>query len=182
MDNQLPFTLPDTVLDDGQQVFQRVNSSEDIEVLTRLARVIWKEHYTPIIGVEQVEYMLDTFHSPEVILKQITEENYFYFLLKSDSEAVGYIGFSGNEDHLFLSKIYVASSVRGTGLGKIALEFVKETARLNSLGKITLTVNKHNSNTIAAYYKLGFIKTGEICVDIGSGYYMDDFQMELVLS
>ena len=48
MNDYLPFqrqlALPDTVLDDGQEVFQRVNSSEDIEVLTRLARVIWTEH------------------------------------------------------------------------------------------------------------------------------------------
>lgn len=174
--------LPDTAMNDGQEVLQRVNSSEDIEVLTRLARVIWTECYTPIIGAAQVEYMLDNLHSPDVIFKQIAEENYFYFLLKAHHESVGYIGFFANDKHLFLSKIYVALSVRGTGLGRNALEFIKEAAQLNGIKKIALAVNKNNSNTIAAYYKLGFIKTGEVCVDIGGGYYMDDFQMELLLN
>ena len=182
MAQKISFTLPSGLLQDGQEIFQRVNSKEDIEILTQLARVIWTEHYTPIIGVEQVDYMLDTLHSPEVILKQITQENYFYFLLTSDNEAVGYIGFAYESDHLFLSKIYVASSARGTGLGREALDFIKETAQINGLKKIKLTVNKNNSNTIAAYYRLGFIKIGEICVDIGGGYHMDDFQMELLLS
>lgn len=182
MENQFPLALPDAVLSDGQEVLQRVSSIDDIVVLTRLARVIWKEHYTPIIGVEQVEYMLDNLHSPEVILKQIKVENYFYFLLKNHDASVGYIGFFANDKHLFLSKIYVALSARGTGLGRVALEFIKEAAQLNGLKKIALTVNKNNSNTIAAYYKMGFIRTGEICVDIGGGYYMDDLQMELLLN
>ena len=182
MAQKISFAVPIWRLQNGQEIFHRVNSQEDIEVLSQLARVIWTEHYTPIIGVEQVEYMLDTLHSSEVILKQITQENYCYFLLKSKNEAVGYMGFTCNDDHLFLSKIYVASSARGAGLGRDALELIKETAQLNGLKKIALTVNKKNSDTIAAYYKLGFIKTGEVYIDIGGGYYMDDFQMELLLT
>ena len=36
----------------------------------------------------------------------------------------------------------VPSSARGAGLGRDALEFIKETAQLNGLKKIALTVNK----------------------------------------
>lgn len=162
-------------------VFHPVYSTEDVEHLALLARDIWTEHYTPIIGAEQVEYMLGTLHSPSVIFAQIENEGYRYFLLKSGNTSLGYIGFVCNENELFLSKIYVAASARGSGLGRKALEFVKKFAQRNGSKKIVLTVNKNNSNTISAYYKLGFIKTGEICVDIGEGYHMDDFQMELAL-
>ena len=38
--------------------FERVRSPEQIAAVTRLAREIWQEHYLPIIGQAQVEYML----------------------------------------------------------------------------------------------------------------------------
>jgi len=67
------------------------------------------------------------------------------------------------------------------GIGKKSMLFIKELAQENNLSKISLTVNKENKNTIAAYYKLGFVKTGEICADIGRGFVMDDLKMELTL-
>ena len=45
--------------------------------------------------------------------------------------------------------------------------------------KIRLTVNKHNDNSIAAYKKMGFETIDSVKTDIGGGYYMDDFVMEL---
>ncbi|WOH37126.1 GNAT family N-acetyltransferase [Thalassotalea fonticola] len=163
-------------------MFQLVATSEDIDEVVTVARIIWTEHYKPIIGAEQVEYMLDNFHSKQVIAEQIANEGYQYYLLKNDCSTVGYIGLQLKEKELFLSKIYVLSTQRGLGLGKLSMAFIKRIAEQNKLAKITLTVNKNNSNTIAAYYKFGFIKTGEVCADIGSGYVMDDLQMELTLS
>ena len=92
---------------------------------------------------------------------------------------MGYIGVQLNEDSLFLSKIYILAGDRGSGLGNQAVEFLRELASSNKLKKITLTVNKNNSNSIAAYERIGFRVTGEVCADIGEGYVMDDYQMEL---
>ena len=33
-------------------------TATDYNIITQLADIIWREHYTPIIGVDQVEYML----------------------------------------------------------------------------------------------------------------------------
>jgi ribosomal protein S18 acetylase RimI-like enzyme len=149
--------------------------------MTAIAQEVWTEHYTPIIGVEQVNYMLKNLHSKEIIAKQITQQNYLCFIIKHIANNVGYIGIQLKEDELFLSKIYLKSSVRGLGLGKESMRFIKDLAQRNNLPKVSLTVNKNNKNTIAAYYKFGFKKTGEICADIGKGYVMDDLQMELTI-
>lgn len=162
------------------KMFYRVRTEQEIEQVINLAWCIWTEHYTPIIGAKQVEYMLNHFHSKAQIAQQINVDHYQYFLIKRDTKEIGYIGLKIEEDALFLSKIYILGSARGKGVGRATMEYIKNLAQKNNLRKISLTVNKYNSDTITAYSKFGFIKTGEICADIGGGYKMDDFQMELV--
>ena len=162
-------------------MFHQVTGDRDIEAVVTLARIIWPEHYTPIIGSEQVDYMLTKLHSKEVINRQIAAENFLYFLIKSGPRPIGYIGVRIDSDRLFLSKIYLLSEERGSGLGRAAMDFVRELAVKSGVEKIALTVNKHNVGTIAAYGRLGFVTTGDVCLDIGEGYVMDDFEMELVL-
>jgi len=160
-------------------MFNVVENKGDIDVLVDLARQIWTEHYSPILESGQVAYMLENLHSNEVIEKQIAQENYHYFLIENGNRNIGYIGIQSNSDHLFLSKIYIALSERGQGIGKLSMDFIKAFAKKNNLNAIKLTVNKNNTNTIAAYYKMGFVKIREVCVDIGGGYFMDDLEMML---
>ncbi|MEE8288481.1 MAG: GNAT family N-acetyltransferase [Nitrosomonadaceae bacterium] len=164
-------------------MFHKVSTSNEIIEVVKIAREIWREHYPPIIGIEQVEYMLEHFHSKDAITLELTQENYAYYLIKNNNKKIiGYIGIQLKPDSLFLSKIYIRSSERGTGAGKASMSFIKDLAQKNNKNRISLTVNKNNIDSIAAYYRLGFIKTGDVCVDIGGGYEMDDFQMELNLS
>ena len=160
-------------------MFEEVKDRQAIDTLVQLAREIWTEHYTPIIGAEQVEYMLRHMHSAELIEKQIETGTYHYYLLKPEQEAVGYFAVQLRDEELFLSKFYVHSRQRGKGLGRQALDFIRKLARQSERKKMTLTVNKDNSNSIAAYCKFGFVKTGELCVDIGNSFVMDDISMEL---
>jgi ribosomal protein S18 acetylase RimI-like enzyme len=143
-----------------------------------LAGEIWREHYTPIIGAEQVEYMLAKFQSPEQISMDIRKNNYVYFTARhSESyEMAGYCAVQPREGHLFLSKIYVCRDERGKG---IARGFLNE-AQKCGFGLIRLTVNKHNGGAIAMYKKTGFIITDEVKVSIGGGFYMDDYVMEMI--
>ena len=153
------------------------NSEVDFNTITKLASTIWKEHYTPIIGIEQVDYMLDKFQSVNAIKKQI-EEGAEYYLISYKNESVGYLSVSTKESSLFLSKIYILSSQRGKRIGKTSMEFIGEIAIKNQCENISLTVNKYNTNSIKAYEKMGFVKVKEIVIDIGNGFVMDDFKME----
>lgn len=154
-----------------------VNSRRDIRLVADLANIIWTEHYTLIIGVKQVTYMLDKFQSAEAIQEQVHNGNKYY-LMVNEGEYVGYFSFIIIEDFLFLSKFYVLKSVRGKGIGKAALQFIEDRVRELGLKKIKLTVNKYNSNSIKAYEKMGFENVDAIVQDIGNGYVMDDYVLE----
>jgi len=158
-------------------MFIRVETEEQIEEVEKLAREIWREHYMPIIGEKQVEYMLEKFQSKKAIGEQL-QNNYHYYLIREENKNVGYTGIQFRDKELFLSKIYVRSSERGKGYAKKTIQFIEDTARNNSLEKITLTVNKNNLDTIKVYEKIGFKKVKPIVMDIGGGYIMDDYLME----
>lgn len=159
---------------------EKVSTESQIETVARLAHEIWNQHFVPIIGQAQVDYMLDKFQSKRAIAEQI-ENGYSYYLLKAGSDYVGYTGIYPREGELFLSKLYIRASERGKGFGRKAIEFLVELARERGLGKITLTVNKYNTDTIEAYEKLGFANLGVLVQDIGGGFVMDDYKMEKVV-
>ena len=69
---------------------------------------------------------------------------------------------------------------QGTGLGRQFFELVKEKAIENHQKAIFLNVNKYN-NAIHVYTKLGFTKVKDEVIDIGNGYVMDDYVMEVAI-
>ena len=160
-------------------IIKSVQSPEAIQIVAKLASIIWNEYYVPIIGQEQVNYMLDTFQSADAIEKQINNENFEYYIIYHLSEPSGYIAIKHSGNELFISKFYVTKDKRGTGLGKAGLNFIIDKAKDSGAESITLTVNKNNFNSIMAYEKMGFKNAGTIVADIGAGFVMDDFKMNL---
>lgn len=151
-------------------------TEDDLLIIEKLADTIWREHYISIIGLAQVDYMLEKYQSVEAMKVQLKNQIYYYLIL-FDKIHVGYISFKKNTDAIFLSKIYVLQSFRGKKIGKVAMSFVENTSRQMGFRKIVLTVNKFNENSIKAYEKLGFINVESMVTDIGNGFVMDDFKM-----
>lgn len=152
------------------------NSKEHFNVIAKLANIVWNEHYTPIIGKAQVEYMVAKFQTSQAMQLQ-AKEGYEYYIIKYNNNNVGYLSIIKNGDDLFLSKIYILKEFRGKKIGKNAFGFIEEKAKSYQCRTITLTVNKNNSNTIKAYEKSGFNNIEAIVMDIGNGYVMDDYRM-----
>ncbi|HJO91883.1 MAG TPA: GNAT family N-acetyltransferase [Victivallales bacterium] len=155
-----------------------VKKNNEIKKLVDLAKEIWEEHYTKIIGTEQVNYMLDKFQSTEAVIKQINEEGYLYYLITKNSESVGYIGVIPKRDELYLSKCYIKSTERRKSFGRIAMDYIVDLCKEKKLKRITLNVNKNNSKSIAAYKKLNFKIIDSVINDIGNSFVMDDYIME----
>lgn len=152
--------------------------SEDISTVQQLAREIWEEHYLPIIGQQQIDYMLDLFYATEKIQKEL-EEGVYWEILYLENEAIGYLVCEVEEENIQLSKLYLKSKVRGKGLGKFLIDRSKEIAKENNKNSIRLNVNKNNTQSIAFYERVGFLKVEAGVFDIGSGYFMDDFIYEM---
>ena len=154
--------------------FHAARQEQDLELIEQLAAVIWEEHYTPIIGADQVRYMLDKFQSAAAMLRQIGE-GYEYFIIMEKENPVGYLAYEKRGSDLFLSKIYVLKEHRGKKIGKRAMEFVESRASAMGCSRISLTVNKNNDRSLDAYRSMGFLQEGAAVMDIGNGFVMDDY-------
>ena len=155
--------------------FQKVENNQ-IEELADLASSIWHEYWVCLLASEQINYMVENFQSEKAIKNQIENENYIYYFIKSGNINAGYFGMSDKDDYLFLSKLYIKKEYRHKGIGSQAFAKIKELAN----GKpVRLTVNKHNINSINAYKKWGFNTIDSVVTDIGSGFVMDDYIMEV---
>ena len=152
--------------------------NDNIEKLTQLASEIWHEYWPCLLSDEQIAYMVEKFQSSRAIKEQIKNDNYTYYFIVSEGEIAGYAGISDKKDYLFLSKLYIKKDFRHKGLGRLVIENLKQM----NFPKIQLTVNKYNKNTIDAYLKYGFKIVDSVISDIGCGFVMDDYIMELPLS
>ena len=146
--------------------------------LAALARVVWREHFTPIIGAGQVEYMLRRFQSEEAVRGQMEREGYVYYFFLWDGEKAGYMGVRAEGDALFLSKLYLKKEFRGRKISRAATDFLLGVCRERGLPKVRLTCNKYNAAALAAYRALGFRNVRPQVTDIGNGYVMDDYVLE----
>jgi ribosomal protein S18 acetylase RimI-like enzyme len=106
-----------------QQLFPRetslglepVESMEQINELSRLADIIWHEYYLPILGPDQVTYMLENIQSRANLEEDIETGKLDYFLIKSEGQSAGYLAIQLQDDKLFISKLYLLKEARGRG-------------------------------------------------------------------
>lgn len=153
----------------------RLATDADLPYIEACAHRIWRAHYTEIIGLPQIEYMLGLLYTPDSLRRQMAEGQRFY-IVAEDGEARGYVAVSDKGDgNYFLHKFYLDNERRGKGLG--ARVFAALLDQYPDLHTLRLTVNRQNYKSINFYFKMGF--TIEHCVDIsiGEGFVMDDFQM-----
>lgn len=155
---------------------KEVRASDEIMSLAELAREIWEEHFPPIIGMDQVQYMLEKFQSAPAISEQI-KGGYRYFRSFTDGEPCGYFGICPHEDCMYLSKFYMKAQYRRRGIGRVMMERVAEEARNAGFNKIQLNVNKYNF-ALEVYKHLGFVIVRDEVIPMEDGFVMDDFVME----
>lgn len=155
-----------------------VSTAGQVADVARMAREVWNEHYVPIIGQAQVDYMVAKFQSPEAMRSQI-DSGYEYFQIHESGTNVGYaaIRHDAADARVFVSKLYVLAAHRKSGAGRRTLELIEHMARERGATHLWLTVNKGNLS-VRAYERLGFAIVESLVMDIGDGYVMDDFKME----
>jgi RimJ/RimL family protein N-acetyltransferase len=148
---------------------------DDIPQLSVLARRIWWDHYPPIIGAEQVRYMLELNYSRESLEQQMADGQFFWWI-ESNTQPVGFIAISGQSDgQFFIHKFYIDPDFQGQGVGAAAFE--RLLAQYPEAKEIRLTVNRQNFKSINFYFKIGFVIEKCLDISIGAGFVMHDFQM-----
>ena len=156
---------------------------EQLPIVIDLTKKIWPVAYGEILSKAQLDYMIDKFYN-ETALRELIQKGHVFYLAQDDNEKyVGFVSYELNSEpnKTKIHKIYVLPETQGTGLGRQFFELVKEKAIENNQNAIFLNVNKYN-NAIHFYTKLGFVKVKDEIIDIGNGYVMDDYVMEVAVN
>lgn len=121
--------------------------------------------------------MLEKLYSVSTLEDQMKNGHYFFIALKN-YQPVGFTSFSNVKQNIYkLQKLYVLPTEQKTGLGKVLLETVETVAK--SMGAIKLQLNVNRKNVAKNFYERnGFTVVKEEDIDIGHGYYMNDYVME----
>jgi ribosomal protein S18 acetylase RimI-like enzyme len=153
---------------------------EQLNVVIDLTKKIWPVAYGEILSKAQLDYMIDKFYNEPALRELIQKEHIFYLAQDDKDKYVGFVSYELNSEpnKTKIHKIYVLPETQGTGLGRQFFELVKEKAIENNQKAIFLNVNKYN-NAIHFYMKQGFTKVKDEVIDIGNGYVMDDYVMEV---
>lgn len=153
----------------------------DTALIGELAKRIWPVVFRGILSPAQIAYMLEWMYSPASLLEQMKKGHHF-LLLKEEDNFVGYASWSWEKGTgvARLHKIYVLPEMHGTGGGSLLLKEVIRRARLKGQRELQLNVNRFNP-AVAFYRRKGFRIIREEDNDIGDGYFMNDYVMQLSL-
>lgn len=154
----------------------RAATIDDLPTIEKLARDIWPGTYGHILSAGQLEYMLQLIYSQTSLERQLLQEQHHFLLVEWEGKPVGFADYSIYAPGVYkLHKIYVHERMQGKGVGKALIEYVMEKVKGH---RLRLNVNRHNKARYF-YEKLGFVVTGEEDIDIGNGYFMNDYVMEI---
>jgi diamine N-acetyltransferase len=152
----------------------------DIPLIIELTKRVWPQTYVPIIGAEQVAYMLDIFYSPAVLQKQMEELGHQFVICYADTEPVGFASWSPIDNLVYkLHKLYVLPDCQGSGIGRQLIAHIARDISAQGASVLLLNVNRYNYNAIAFYEKNGFEHYRDEDIDIGHGYFMNDHVLSL---
>ena len=155
----------------------RKASSADASLIRDMAYEIWPETYSQILSKDQLEYMLGLFYNEQKLRTEI-EQGVEFILVYEDVQPAGFASFSKTEPEVYkLHKIYVLPSQQGKGTGRFIIDEVIKAIKQVGAMALQLNVNRNN-NAKLFYEKLGFVVIREEDIDIGNGYFMNDYLME----
>jgi ribosomal protein S18 acetylase RimI-like enzyme len=151
----------------------------DIPLIRQLTFAIWPQTYSSVISKEQIDYMLEMMYNPTTLQKQIEEEGCTFIIVYDDKEPVAFASYNETEPQLWkLNKIYILSSQQGKGTGKFIINYIVAEIKAKHAKALQLQVNRENKAK-DFYEKLGFKIIKPANFDIGNGYFMNDYVMEL---
>ena len=150
----------------------------DVPAILQIAEQTWWPTYGPLLGKEQVSYMLSTIYAPEKVMAQVENAEQTFLLLLEDGQPVAFAAYSPREedaDIYKLHKLYCLPATQGKGYGKILIDAVAE--KVAEAGKHTLDLNVNRYNKAKTFYeKMGFEVVYDEDIPIGP-YWMNDHVM-----
>lgn len=151
---------------------------KDIPLIRELTFRVWPQTYASILTQKQIDYMLEMMYSESSLQKQMTEQGCQFIIVFENGNPVGFASYSEEESHRWkLNKIYILQNQQGKGTGKFVINYIIEIIKKQNATSLFLQVNQNNKAKIF-YERLGFTEVDFINLDIGNGFFMNDYVME----
>ncbi len=156
----------------------------DAETIRDLAKKIWPVAYGEILSAEQLDYMLEWIYSFDSLTDQMENKHHEFYLAVNNGEQSGFISLEKNKKDssiYILHKIYVLPEAQGKSIGKSLLNFAIDKVKYAGGKALQLNVNRYNK-ALHFYEEHGFKIILEEDIDIGNGYLMNDYKMQLEIT
>ncbi|GAB2809661.1 GNAT family N-acetyltransferase [Ferruginibacter profundus] len=152
---------------------------KDIPLIRQLTFAIWPQTYSQLLTQDQIDYMLDLIYSPAALQQQIEIDHCTFIIIYDNNEPVAFASYSQVQPTVWkLHKIYVLASQQGKGTGKFIIQYIVDEIKPQHATALQLQVKRDNPAQ-HFYTKLGFTIIATADFDIGNGYFMKDYIMEL---
>ncbi|MES2829180.1 MAG: GNAT family N-acetyltransferase [Bacteroidota bacterium] len=157
----------------------RKAKEEDIEVIRAIANNTWYDTYASYLTDEQIKYMLNKMYNRGELLSQLQGGHHF-LIAEENGKDLGYAGYSVHDAETKtykLHKLYVLPAAHGKGVGKLLINEVFNLIKKEGGTAVQLNVNRNNK-AVTFYQSAGFIIKETVDLDIGDGFFMNDYVME----
>ncbi|PYF75882.1 GNAT family N-acetyltransferase [Pedobacter nutrimenti] len=163
-------------------ILLRRAKEQDIPAIRAIAQITWGPTYVPLIGQQQVDYMLEKMYNDGVLQEQFLH-GYIFLMAEINKKDVGFASYSladPEQGTYKLHKLYVLPETHGKGVGKFLINEVVNKVREAGGKSLELNVNREN-NAKDFYERAGFKIKETVDLDIGNGFFMNDYVMEMKL-
>jgi ribosomal protein S18 acetylase RimI-like enzyme len=164
-------------MNEHSNIIIRTATKDDIGLIHTLAHEIWPAAYKEILSADQMDYMLEQIYS-ETSLQNQFDNNHHFLIAEENKNPVAFVSYSKLNSGIYkLQKIYVLPTQQGKGVGKFLIYHIIQKIKEQGVTALLLNVNRNNKAK-QAYEHLGFKIISEEDIDIGNGYFMNDYIME----
>ena len=162
--------------------FRELCSPAELQIIRDIAADVWPKTFAAILSGTQIHYMMQMMYAPQVMEKELAD-GYHFLIINIDNIPSGYFSWSKTTSPgtAKLHKLYLMQKFHKQGIGSAMLAKAESEIGNAGFSRIRLNVNKHNLPAIKAYQRNGFTTVEKVKIDIGQGFYMDDFVMEKVI-
>ena len=157
----------------------RTATVDDIPLINQLGKQAFYPTYLPFISAEQVDYMFHKMYDAAALLQQMKERGDVFLIAFENEIPLGFAAYQINQapSQTKLHKLYVLPEIQAKAVGKTLLHAVEDNARVAGQESLLLNVNRYNK-AVGFYKHLGYSIFKEEDIDIGNGYFMNDYEMK----
>jgi len=160
----------------------RYAQKNELHLIRNIAFETWPIAYKNILSDDQLSYMLKMFYDLDILASQQEQRNHQFILAFDDyGTEMGFACYSralDNTSKYLLHKLYILPNQQGKKTGTNLLDFIiNEIKKTGEKSVIQVNVNRHN-NALNFYLKHGFSIILKEDIDIGEGYFMNDYVLQ----